>query len=441
MRLQVALVTVVVLCLAAGVSAEEVFVHFEGMSPGDNVAGLGTLHQNLSVEPLNNWGELSVIQTFYVGPEREYTVYKAPNRNAWDAWHTNNALEDRFGDIVDSERADFDPIDYEPANGFANTDCSWLDRYDPYWCPQEFAITFHNRRVHKFKMLMVDYGDFNPTRDTLHEVWLKGFENGEEVVAPYTIEYTTAADIVPTWCSLGFNPDIEADACDCQQSGLGHIHIQVHAPPGSSGFDRVELAMGAGYDPNVAFDSLSIGYVNLIDICPVACPNILEEDGSDSDSGSDSCSDSGSDGSDSDSGSDRTVEDDSDSGSDSDSGTDSDSGSDSDSDSDCNPCGGSRLPVAVLGTGEFDVFEVVPESCRLEGVPAQSWDYGDVSRPFVGDLADEMSCTTDGPDGFTDLTLEFDRDSIVAAVGSFPPATILHFQIACTLTGGGEFLS
>jgi hypothetical protein len=73
------------------------------------------------------------------------------------------------------------------------------------------------------------------------------------------------------------------------------------------------------------------------------------------------------------------------------------------------------LPVAVLGTGGLDVYDVDPTTVTLEGVAALRWAYEDVATPFDGDLCD---CTEAGPDGYMDLTLKFDTQEIVAALGA-----------------------
>jgi len=81
---------------------------------------------------------------------------------------------------------------------------------------------------------------------------------------------------------------------------------------------------------------------------------------------------------------------------------------------------GSRgvLPVAILGTDDFDVRMVDPASVKLVGVPPLRWDYEDVSTPFypVTGKESELDCTEEGPDGFLDLTLKFDKQAIVAAI-------------------------
>jgi hypothetical protein len=81
------------------------------------------------------------------------------------------------------------------------------------------------------------------------------------------------------------------------------------------------------------------------------------------------------------------------------------------------------LPVAVLGTEDFDVTQIDPATVGLsrEGVEDGDgnpiivsplrWAYEDVATPFKGDLCD---CHTLGPDGYLDLTLKFDVPELVA---------------------------
>jgi hypothetical protein len=61
------------------------------------------------------------------------------------------------------------------------------------------------------------------------------------------------------------------------------------------------------------------------------------------------------------------------------------------------------LPVAILGSEEFDVFNIDPASIRLEGVAPIRSSYEDVSTPV--------------PDSYLDLTLKFEVQEIVAALG------------------------
>ena len=97
------------------------------------------------------------------------------------------------------------------------------------------------------------------------------------------------------------------------------------------------------------------------------------------------------------------------------------------------------LPVAILGTADFDVTQVDPASIRLEGVVAPlRWAIEDVATPYTpsGEV-EEYMCTTDGPDGILDLTLKFDTQEVVEAIGEVNDGDCL----VLTLTGNllGEF--
>jgi hypothetical protein len=74
------------------------------------------------------------------------------------------------------------------------------------------------------------------------------------------------------------------------------------------------------------------------------------------------------------------------------------------------------LPVAILGTEDFDVMTVDPSTVVLEGVPPLRWSFEDVSTPVV-DPMEPCECTTHGADGYMDMTLKFDHQAIAAALG------------------------
>jgi hypothetical protein len=98
------------------------------------------------------------------------------------------------------------------------------------------------------------------------------------------------------------------------------------------------------------------------------------------------------------------------------------------------------MPVAILGTEDFDVSEIDPASVRLinadldepvEVAPLR-WAMEDVATPYEAD--DEQACyacTEEGPDGFMDLTLKFSMQEIVAAIGEVSDGDCLIL----TLTG------
>ncbi|MCK4808661.1 MAG: hypothetical protein KAS90_03510 [Candidatus Aenigmarchaeota archaeon] len=74
------------------------------------------------------------------------------------------------------------------------------------------------------------------------------------------------------------------------------------------------------------------------------------------------------------------------------------------------------LPVAVLGTEDFDVTTIDPASIRIKlnpddvGVAPIRWNYEDVATPFEGELCD---CHDLNGDGLMDLTLKFDTQEVV----------------------------
>lgn len=79
-----------------------------------------------------------------------------------------------------------------------------------------------------------------------------------------------------------------------------------------------------------------------------------------------------------------------------------------------------KLPVAILGTEDLDVTQIDPTSIRLMGVAPLRSDLEDVGtpfEPFIGKEDCHFDCTEDGSDEFTDLTLEFDTQEVVAALG------------------------
>ncbi|MDH3217753.1 MAG: hypothetical protein OEN01_16005, partial [Candidatus Krumholzibacteria bacterium] len=87
------------------------------------------------------------------------------------------------------------------------------------------------------------------------------------------------------------------------------------------------------------------------------------------------------------------------------------------------------LPVAVLGSGDFDVDDIDVTSLRLQGVEAMRSSIEDVATPVA--YNDNCDCTPQGPDSFPDLVLHFRVQDIAIALGpisSFQPVRV-------TLTG------
>jgi hypothetical protein len=91
------------------------------------------------------------------------------------------------------------------------------------------------------------------------------------------------------------------------------------------------------------------------------------------------------------------------------------------------------LPVAILGTEDLDVTDIDVDTISLVGVAPIRFDYEDVSTPFEGELCD---CHEDGPDGYFDLTLKFDTQEIVTALGYVEDGEYLPLTLSATLVDG-----
>jgi hypothetical protein len=84
------------------------------------------------------------------------------------------------------------------------------------------------------------------------------------------------------------------------------------------------------------------------------------------------------------------------------------------------------VPVAILGTKDFDVRDIDPETILLAGVEPLRWKLADVATPYDDGTmqGDCFDCTKKGPDGFLDLTLKFKNRDIVKAIG--PVSDLKH---------------
>ncbi len=92
------------------------------------------------------------------------------------------------------------------------------------------------------------------------------------------------------------------------------------------------------------------------------------------------------------------------------------------------------LPVAILGTQQFDAGMIDPTSIRLGEVAPIRSNYEDVAAPSL-QIADS-NCIETGLDGFIDLTFKFKTQEIVEAFGEVSNGEILELPLTGVLFDG-----
>jgi len=90
------------------------------------------------------------------------------------------------------------------------------------------------------------------------------------------------------------------------------------------------------------------------------------------------------------------------------------------------------LPIAILGTVDYDVTTIDPTSVRLAGVEPLRSGYEDVATPV--DDTNDCNCIEAGPDGFLDLTLKFGTQRIVESVGDVNDGDVLELLLSGVLS-------
>ena len=75
------------------------------------------------------------------------------------------------------------------------------------------------------------------------------------------------------------------------------------------------------------------------------------------------------------------------------------------------------LPVAILGTEDFDVSTIDLQTIQLAGIYPLLNALEDVATPYWDSLLNCYSCSTMGMDGYMDLTLKFNKQTFISAIG------------------------
>jgi hypothetical protein len=96
------------------------------------------------------------------------------------------------------------------------------------------------------------------------------------------------------------------------------------------------------------------------------------------------------------------------------------------------------IPVAILGTELMDVRTLDPETITINGVAPLRWYYEDVATPAY-EIDDYCGCTTNGPDGFLDLTLKFNAAEIIATLDPVSNGDVVQLIITGDYPDGDPF--
>ncbi len=92
------------------------------------------------------------------------------------------------------------------------------------------------------------------------------------------------------------------------------------------------------------------------------------------------------------------------------------------------------LSVAILGTAEFDVTTIDPVSVRLVGVASIRSAIEDVATPYEYDIEVCDDChELIGGDGYLDLSLKFNNQDVMTAIGTVTDGDCLMLELTGNL--------
>lgn len=99
-----------------------------------------------------------------------------------------------------------------------------------------------------------------------------------------------------------------------------------------------------------------------------------------------------------------------------------------------------KLPVVILGSSIFDVTTILPASIRLQGVAPVKGSVRHLKSSSQGPAGKtKVKCSNGGSDGFADVALKFDRQSIIGKLGNVRDGEVVVLTLAGTLRDGTGF--
>jgi hypothetical protein len=115
----------------------------------------------------------------------------------------------------------------------------------------QYTFTFASgTTVSQFSLRMLDFGDFNPAGGLNHYVSMTAYNVNNAVVSKAELSYTASLDL--TSSPYG-NLNITGDAITAVPGQPGNWTWNVSG----ANITRIVLEFGDGYDPNIAFDTLT----------------------------------------------------------------------------------------------------------------------------------------------------------------------------------------
>jgi cysteine-rich repeat protein len=200
-------------------------VDFESRTTCSSVEGTGTVNPDLEIT--TNTGSALVIEE----GESACFTYGAPNSTG-----VENGCLGNPGGVT--------PVT-GGGKGFAETTANAAHTY---------TFTFGGKKVTSFSIMMLDFGDYNPSLAAYHEVDLTGYDSGNNPVsgAMDILSYNSATTVNPRSSDYG-DLYITGDACTATpNAGPGVWTLSISG----SGISKVVLNIASGADPKIGFDNI-----------------------------------------------------------------------------------------------------------------------------------------------------------------------------------------
>lgn len=203
---------------------------FSGLAEGASVEGLGTVDLYLNIHTPDG----NAVKIVADPVTNTYGAFGAGNTACGDASTLNGGIAD--------------------GGGFSNVVA--LQGQDAHSYTFEFSVP-----ISEFSLHMLDYGDWNPSRASLHLAMMKAYNNGGGEVDEAVISYTSDGLGNPRVSDYGDLLCNNGDALT-EPGGPGNWTWVVLGV----GITKVELTFPTGYDPGIGFDNLCFTIYECVEV-------------------------------------------------------------------------------------------------------------------------------------------------------------------------------